>query len=439
MMRFFKKAGFTAGLALIAFGVWGAIVYDDELNAIKVTDFPEEVACTLERLAEMDGHFGWGKVSYDRAAGTCTVNCNLIIGDNDGTETYFQIGSSENPGETLIMKGILYVAPYYISGEHPAKYIHWWHYPEKVNRLTLGCKNESNVKTTLKFACEPGKKYNLVTGMEPEAAGKGKRGKGGQIVMYNGIITALTPKKGYEIPILVFRGNGFVMENSEISHVNGMMTYGAGKKNYSIKNSVFAYGGTALICGKQRVAGCTFRNCGIAVLDYSSADAELTDCVFENNLVNFKLRHPAKKQHRIVCVDCTFGKPAQSNSFELQRKPKAGEKLPVFILKRHLIVEVTDASGKAVPGAEVKIEAEQTGLDSAGIIITTDAAGKTPGKGDKQAALLTEVIKQCVEDSKAPKVMEFTYTVEASTGDRKVVVKGIKPDKSWKVVGVVLK
>ena len=35
------------------------IVYDSEINTIKVTDFPSDMPCSLIRLSQMDKMFGW--------------------------------------------------------------------------------------------------------------------------------------------------------------------------------------------------------------------------------------------------------------------------------------------------------------------------------------------------------------------------------------------
>ena len=62
-----------------------------------------------------DRAFGWGKVRYDATAAVCYVEGDLLIGDNDGSETVLQVGAPDCPCETLVMRGNIYVHPYFLK------------------------------------------------------------------------------------------------------------------------------------------------------------------------------------------------------------------------------------------------------------------------------------------------------------------------------------
>ena len=93
----------------VATGAFAAVTFDAERNAITVADHPRDAPCGLGQVSDADRKHGWGKVEYDEANDTYTVNATLLIGENDRGSTYFQIGTKANPRETLVMKGGLYV------------------------------------------------------------------------------------------------------------------------------------------------------------------------------------------------------------------------------------------------------------------------------------------------------------------------------------------
>jgi hypothetical protein len=426
---------------LISAHAAAGIIYEPKLNAVIVTDFAKQAPCQPERLAAMDRLCGWGKVSYDEASAVCSVSCDLIVGWNDGTDTYFQVASEKRPSETLSVAGNIYVAPYHIAGENKGE--HWWRTPEKVNRIALGSEENPSFRGAVRLECGNGKKYSLSTGSLPRAnGGKEKNGRGGQLLMFNSSVTAPGSGADNRISRLSLKGDGFIMENSEISRVGGMMSYGARedwKNIYRINNSVFADGGVAIAGGgRQFVTGATFRNCAVALQDYGSLDMEISDCVFEGNSVNFQLCYPGKKQPRITLVDCVVGAPLKGDDFKLLAQPKPGELTPELVVRRHIIVEIADAAGKPVPGAGVRVTSGRTG-ETEELKVSSGADGRTPGKGSGNAILLTDRIMRCQTQDPRPEITEFSYTVTASGGDKKAEIKDVRADASWKIVRLVLK
>jgi len=83
------------------------------------------------------------------------------------------------------------------------------------------------------------------------------------------------------------------------------------------------------------------------------------------------------------------------------------------VVKYYLKVDVTDATGKTIPGAKVKIINE---VDNQNY----------PAEKDGNLWVLADY----VQDKTSKK--EFTYTVEVNTPDgRKASLKGVNPDASW--------
>lgn len=445
-----------ACIATLVAGMWtspsvrGAIEYDAALDAYRVSDYPKEYPCTPELLAQMDGLLGLGKVAPDRRTGVCTVTCNLLIGANDGTDTYFQLGSLERPRETLVMRGNLYVCPYHVTGE--SRHAQWWYARPRVNRLTIGDDGNPAIQAALKFdAPASDERFWLVTGERPEPNGKRTIGRGGQLMVWNGLVTATRPAKGHEIAGLRLRGDGFVFVNSTLSWVKGMMTYGAytgWRKTIRVVNSVFAHGGVAVIGGKQELTNCRIAECDTAVLDYGSIDVVLRNCTLEGNRHNWNLRFPGKASPALVCIDCDIGPPIEGNSMQQHetaairgfRAKGIPLRNPELIFKQHIVVRVIDAEGRSVPNAEIAVQPEQPGTDiDEGKRYRTDRAGRTSDHDGPEAVLLPEW-RQTVTDAASPaNAAQFTYTISAAAHGRTAELKDIRPDRSWKVVTIRLR
>ena len=428
---------------LAAGAVYGGIVYNEQYNALWVTDFPGEFPCDMQRLTAVDRMHEWGKVAYDKATDTYTVSCDLMIGTNDGTETYFRIGSKEHPKETVVMKGHVGVAPYWIKGENEGEY---YRVPTLVNRLTLGDAKDKSVTAALKFDCETRGQYGLMIGGFLPAWEKKAQQHGGQLHVYNSTITAARQDRDHALGLptrgnILLSGDDIVLENATISWVAGFVGYGLASglgRTRRIVDTVFENSGVGLVNGKNEVVGCTFRNMGDAVIDWGSIDATLIDCTLEGNDRNVTLRYTKKG---VVCIDCNIGAPKKGDVFDPRTTASLKTKnYGEFVSRRHVVVEVVDGNGKPIPGAEVNVKCEQ------GVPETVEnwkhavnAAGKTPAKGEKDSILLTEVVKKCTDTPNEPKVTEYSYAVAASAaGYADNTANGVKPVESWKVIRVVL-
>ena len=450
-MRSWRLLFVTVALCLgIAAAGFGGVLFDAEKNIIHATDFPAGLPCTLKLLLAADRQSGWGKVTYDEAGDAYTVAADIWIGANDGTETYFQIGGKKNPKETLIIKGNVVVYPYWVKGENEGVF---YKVPRKVNRLQIGDPQDESVTAALKFDCERKNQFTFYIGTFPKPGPKFTfvRGAyGGQLHVYNGIITAATqdaahtfgsPKRGWGVML----GRSMILRNATLSWVSDFMAYGAEKQNSQIVNTTFEHGGAALVNGRQEATGCTFRNCGVALKDWGGLNATVTDCVFENNDYNWTLTHT---EEGVTCIDCVIGKPKKGNIYTSIHNEKAKRKFyPKFASKRHIIVEVVGANGKPVPGAAVEAKCEQTLEEWEQKILdmtenskrAVNDAGRTPKKGEERPILLTEVVERATDTANQPEVKEYAYTITAAAGGATGEVKGFCPKKSWEVVRITLK
>ena len=108
-----------------------------------------------------------------------------------------------------------------------------------------------------------------------------------------------------------------------------------------------------------------------------------------------------------------------------------------------------DESGKAIQGALVEVVCEQADSQTIdniinGVLQKTNSRkitcnGRTPGKDNKEALLLTEIIKTATDTPDKPEVKEYSYTIKASAqGFNPNSIKNFQPQKSWEKVRVVL-
>jgi len=409
----------------------GGVFFDQERNVLRVTDYPPEAPCDLTRLAEADRALGWGRVSYDEASNICVVVGDLVIGSNDGSETVLQIGSAERTNETLVMRGNLYVAPYWIQGGNAEKS---WQAP-KMNAIMLGNPTNKTIKAALKFACTPTNKWSLSCGEVPWIDKNKKRGSG--VYVFNSQIAALDPAPGCEISVGKQGVCSTVFDGALISGVASMLYRMAPCITNLIRNAIFERVGVPLAGGAQKMSGCKFINCGTAVMDQGDIDAELTDCVFQGNDHNWSLTSSDKG---LTCIDCTWDAPHKGDMYRSWTNAVGKVQHPKFTSRRHVVVEVLDAAGKPVKNVTVTFKAQQAGCDLLpGRKYETGLDGRTPEKNQDGALQLTEYIKTATGTPDKPDVQTFTYAITAETKDKQATVENIAPNQSWKIVTLTLK
>ncbi len=426
----------VAGLLVAAApGATSAIFYDGDANCIRVVDFPQAAPCTLRRLLQMDRRYGWGKVQHDPATDTYTVRADLAIGTNDGSETYFQIGGAEHPREVLLMDGRLVVQPYWVQGENRGA--SYWRAPRKANRVTLGVAGDPSVQAALKFRGD----HTLYVGREILPGGALKTGYGGQLHVHYGTITTADPGQPFGPKNsrvgMCLAGDSIVLDHATLSQIRGFATYGMGQ-NAEVNDTLFEDCGSAIINGRHNLRNCTFRRCGVAIRDYGSLDAVLTNCTFESNKANWWLTFTNKG---LVCIDCTWDTPSKGNQFRCWTSRRTKQKqYPCLVSKRHVIVEVLGSNGKPVQGAKVRVRSERGATALAeNSEQTTDRAGRTPGQGSADAILLTEFSKRATDAPNQPSMTRCSYSIRVTAaGLPPREIKGFSPERSWQVVRVVI-
>jgi hypothetical protein len=336
------------------------------------------------------------------------------------------------------MKGNLYIHPYFIRDENKGKY---WEAPKKMNALILGDQNYKAIKATLQFACSPTEKYTLSCGRLSGI--KIDFQWGGGLYVYNSQIAPLNPAPGYEIgdissKVGIYLMGSTVFDNALILGVKGILyRLGPGiNKDYLVRNTIFEKVETPLACGNQKMSGCQFINCGTAVLDRGSLNAELTDCVFQGNDCNWALTY---SDQGLTCIDCTWDTPQKENLYRVYITAKGERQTPKFTNCRHVVVEVRDPAGNPIEDATVSFRAEQDGCTLLQTrTFKTNAEGKTPGNGQENALLLIEYVKSATATPDRPVTQNFTYTISAEKGGKRATLANVSPDLSWKTIKLTL-
>ncbi len=422
---------------------FAGIVLDEARDAIRITDYPPECPCTLARLAAVDRAFGWNRVSHDAAQDAYTVRGTLIVGANDewnaaaphGTETVLRIGSADHPRETLIMRGDLFVAPYWIAGENPAEY---WSAARKRTLLRIGDPHDPGTRASLKFACGAGACYTLYCGRLPWNPAPQF---GGGVEVYHGEISALDPDAGLIGDAA--RGDlhlygSVVLDHARLADVKGRLAglSGGGSKEYRLNHTRFERIGAALVNGIQKASGCTFAHCGTAVLDQGGLRAELSGCLFQSNACNWSLRYTGK----LSLVDCAWEPPSRHDEYRVWTNRQGQVTVPALTVSRHIVAEVTDAAGRPVPGAAMTWRAEQDAeADRQARPIVTGADGLTPGPDHaEQALLLKASLTRATDIPNQPDTISYSYTLTAEKDGARSTLTGVTPDVSWMRVRLIL-
>jgi hypothetical protein len=429
-------------MSLWALSATGGALIDNERNAIRLMNYPPEAPCSLSRLAETDRAFGWGRVKYDNATNTCVITGDLIIGSNDGSETILKVGSSEHPDETLIMKGNIYIHPYFIEGENREHNGDYWRAPKRMNALILGENENKNITATLKFACSPDKRYTVYGGFAPWIK-KGTQ-QGGGLYVYNSQIAPLNPETGNEIGSIegigMYLAGGSVFDNAKITGVKGALhRMGAGiNKDFLVRNTMFTRVSMPLTAsGVCKVSTCMFVDCETAVSDRGSLELELTDCVFRGNEQNWALTY---SDNGLVCVDCIWDAPRKEDFYRVSVDNKGIKKYPKFSDRHQVTVKVIDDAGNPVADVIVSFKAEQAGCDLLqNREFRTDKDGMTPAKGNDGAIVMTEYVKTATEVPDKPNTSFFTYTVTARKNNKCGSIQNFKPTQSGEPVVLTLR
>ncbi|MHC4873610.1 MAG: right-handed parallel beta-helix repeat-containing protein [Planctomycetota bacterium] len=388
----------------------GTIEYDGAEKAIKVNSFTEEKPATMQDLLAADQKEKWNIITFDEENKSYHINASLYIGSDNNLGTFVQIGSKENPAETVIIKGDVWIKPSKKSLQRrDGSYA-------ITNRLTLGNEKDSSIKAVLKVECETRREFGIFIGLREQ----GKQPfRGGELFIFNSTITAATPDRDH-----MLRGNtrykgmntGWYANmvkiiNSDISWVDGTLMYGVQQNNSVIKGSTFTNCGHVLQNGKQLAINCKFINSDYAVSEGGCLDARIINCTFENNNYNFSLG--GLMGYRVVLIDCEIGpqnKPINIKKNSMKPAEALRRKLPIYPAYSELIsipVKVVNQQGKPVKEAIISVScAEDPEAVENGLMIT-DKEGMTAENTEDNVTLITR--KKYKATDKAGEYSEFTY------------------------------
>jgi len=241
------------------------IHYLPERDVLWVMDFPQARPCTPELLAFVDGARGWNRVAYDEAAQTCTVSCDLYIGRNDGSSTWFQVGSAERPTETLIVRGDLRVYSTWLAEENTeSMYLG----RQRTNRLTLGIPDDPSITASLLIDNEERAGHTIVIG---GFSGYGSENQGGDLCAYHATIGPAG-----EVPVgqnerganqMTFGGAGTVEVIDCVVRGIAGRAFGAQFTAGRFERTRFENCGVALHGNYQEIVrGCIFTGCGTGII-----------------------------------------------------------------------------------------------------------------------------------------------------------------------------
>lgn len=309
----------TLLLTMIAMGIGlhGGVEYNKESNTIFVKNYPQDMPCTLENVLQSDTMNDWNKIKYDEKTKTYTINANLVIGSDDGSTTYFQIGTDSQPETTVVMHGDIVLYP-----DHPPikENEKWSVYMRKkaheaVNCLRIGSLANPAIKTTIKFADTK----TFMVGNAPNAA---KRPYSGEFYLYNATVTALDPDNGARIgpnrdytwvtaykaeivgcKIMWFRNGINGIHGWEGRHLIKDTEY------HNCGNGINGYIGSPR--HSRKLVNCKFINCAQALNGFSGGGKDsvvvLENCEFSNNQRNWANIRNLK----LILKNCVIGKPAE--------------------------------------------------------------------------------------------------------------------------------
>ena len=383
----------------------GKVTYIEQDNVIWVKDFAEEEPADPTTVLNADRVNGWGKVSHDGQTDTTTVDGSLWIGDDVTLGTFFQVGRSGHEGETLVVKGDVWVRPPRESMKRSDGRL------SIVNRLRLGHPEDAAIRTALKIACDNRRQYGVRIGFREGNEWICR----GALHVHNSTITAAVQDRAHMLRPWGWYGSDVRLINAKVSWIDGTMAYGVQGHNSTIEETTFEHGGVALRNGRQIARSCVFRSLETAVAEGGCLHATLINCRFENNGRNWTLG--GHSGHAVTLIDCHLGPqrdPIRLVRNRIDPKDAARRRVPVypaFTEWRTLVVKVVDPGGHPVPDALVSIdcaefpEAVQHGL------ALTDQSGRTPAATEDGATLIMTRKLQATDDPEQPAESTYRHSV----------------------------
>ncbi len=403
--------------------VFAGIEYVKAENRIQVTGYPKERPCTPADLVRADRIFGWNKVTYDPKIDTCKLDCGLTIGRNDCSSTYFQLGSTDHPCETLIVKGPLRVYSTWLKDENKDLAYHHIRGLKRNNRLTLGVPGHPEIKARFLIDNRDRKGYSITIG---GTSGYGRDNGGGELHVYNSEIgpcgdVRIGEKKRRFTPVYMGGAHSVILDGAIIRGVTGRFARNlfAGKvTGTTFENCIGGYIGNF----QKVINNSKFLNCKLGLNGSLRHDLFIYDCVFKGNAKNWSLtRRP------LIAIDCKI------DSFDKGVYSK--NKKAAFVSKRHVIVKVTDSAGRPIRKAKVKFVPDSKPFYNSSDVnaAITGNDGLTPGKSKSGVLLLSEIMADSTGKT------GYQYVLTAQKGNKTGTIKNLSITESWKTITIQIK
>ncbi len=404
--------GLALGAAPLAAGT---LRYEPDANRIVVSGFAEEQPATLDDLLAADRAQGWRRVSRDPASDTVTVEAALWIGATNDWGTFFQIGRSNHPRETLVLRGDLVVtAPRSSRQRQDGRF-------EISNRLTLGDPDRPDIRPAVKIACSRWKEFAVRV---LAAAAPATNRPMGEWFMFHGTLTAATPDAQHAY------AGGIAMSHLGVNYriADATFSWWAGdlfvitvapcpgappEPERVLRGVTFEHGGI--------VRWLNFEDCVFRDLETALTQGGAVRCVFEANRNNWALH--ANHQGALL-LDCTLGSAANpprlprtantglrgQGAYRHARDPRVAANPGVLDLVS-LPVRVLDAQGRPVPDARVWLScpADPDGPAVVRRLAVTGRDGQTPGAGSERALLRVRREWRPTDNPAAPEERTYAY------------------------------
>ena len=381
-----KKSLWLTGIAAVFMVRAGeaSIQYNAERNIIWVADYPESFPCSLDRVLKADRLHGWGVVTYEASNDTYTVNAELRIGADSGSDTYFLIGDTDHIKPTIIMTNDLVV----MNGKKAIEMA------GSKNLLSIGSRHGNSITPVLRFAAGRGLYCSQVPADKQPKDPLGRTftsgGPGADVEIYNTLITCSQPDNKFGGCWL--RGNSIVLKETRILRSAESVYLHSQEKQPVIENVVLEDCNTGFghFWGWQGTSakGCVFRNCRTALSNPNRVLFQ--NCRFENNVQNWTIENAEK----VGFLDCSLGVPQKESEI------KTGE----VEINSSLTFEVKDSRGNPVANARITARDAQNQLQQQAF----------SGKDGKATIVLAEKKIAGSGDVTKPAVTQYAYALSVS-------------------------
>lgn len=412
-----RISAFTTFILLIPYLIPPAfcgISYNAVSRTVKILDYPRIVPCRPLNILQADRMNGWNIIDYDEQTNTYLLRATLRIGDNNHTNTYFQVGGKDNLKEKLAVQGNVIIYPEYVKGENESKGRDW------INSLTIGMVDNKECQATLRVLNGEKTKHSIYISRIPAPDGgylhKPYTAFGGDFNVYNSTVGGIDTNSKMGQPLLY--GKKIVLDHAIIENFEGCFTSGCFPPQTDIADTLFRHGDSAMRNPGFDTAGCKFEHLKTAIAEAGGPlKATLTQCAFSDNFRNFLLRY---RGGYLILIDCDISQAKTPDVYGAEAKGNLKRPPAIIIFQHNQRFQINDTENKAISNAVIEISSERT---ASSIHFRTSNKVSTNQTGDASANLTTQTITQ-------EKKANYTYKIQIhANGYEPKTIKGFSPLK----------